>query len=125
MGALAFKLEPIGLYSLAIQTDLLPISPTAKPSFPEALNELTGLLLLPDTPVEAVECAQRVVDQFQGCVVVVFEPCGASVADNWTPRLQSSDFFPEFVAAVRARDWQQVVVLEHAIVPRIESSAAG
>jgi hypothetical protein len=88
---------------------------TRNNSVPDLIRELTDLLLLPETPVEAVECAKRVIDQIAKCILVVWEAPSAARAGDGTLLFQGSDPFVEFVAAVRARDWHRVAVCERGI----------
>jgi hypothetical protein len=82
-------------------------------AFAEILDELTSLLLLPETPLEAIEGARDALNCIKKCLVFVPQLACTSVADDFAPLLQSSDLFVEFVAAVRARNWPKVSVLVH------------
>lgn len=79
------------------------------------LRELRILLQRPETPLEIIEAAIHVADSPSRCLRVIFQPTGAPAADHWTPVVKGSNLLIELVAAIRARDWQKVVVLEHNI----------
>jgi hypothetical protein len=85
--------------------------------FAAAVNELRKLLLRPKTPRETVERALYVAKSVKHSLVFVPQAPGTPMAVDGATLFQGTDFFLEFVAAVRARDWEKVGILHDQIAP--------
>lgn len=82
-------------------------------TYSEAIKELRLILLGCNAPVEVLDSALRVVKRVNECLRVVPQCGPTSGTGAPSVRLEPSDFFLRYIAAARALDWPEVLVLEH------------
>lgn len=83
-----------------------------RPVYAEVIEELRLALLGTDVPLEVRECALRLVQRVEKCLLVVPVVAGALGASEVRFGFHSSDLLLDLLAAVRAREWPRVMVLE-------------
>jgi hypothetical protein len=89
-------------------------SPIDKPaSFLTAVEELIFSFSEPGVDSRRVDGFFQLFNGLGKCVVVKPELAPASSTDDANRMLQPSDLFLSYLAAVRARDWPRVSIIEH------------
>jgi hypothetical protein len=93
---------------------LITMAGDQKPSsFVEAVEELKEILVCePTAPHCAINGFFQLFESLGKCLFVKPELSSADAGDA-NRMLQPSDLFLQYLAAVRARDWPQVAIVEH------------
>jgi hypothetical protein len=83
-------------------------------SFVAAVEELQELLLSePTVPHSAIDGYFQLFERLGKCLVVKPELVPTPATGDFNRILQPSDLFLQLLSAARARDWPQVIIIEH------------
>jgi hypothetical protein len=87
-------------------------------SFLAAVEELQEIFFSePTAPHNAINGFFQLFERLGKCLIVKTELAPTSATSDFNRMLQPSDLFLQLLSAARARDWPQVIVIEHELRP--------
>jgi len=85
--------------------------------FADDLTELNSILLDPKTPINVIHGTAQFFKRESEFCMIYLEPPSTTDTDKFGLDFKSTDLFLEYMAAMRASDWEKALILVHVESP--------